>query len=243
MQYETKTRSIFKAISWRTWATITTAVIVFIFTGEFALAITVGFLEVFAKMGLYFIHERLWQKIRYGKKEIPAFVLWFTGLPASGKKALADAVYQQLKEDGLRVDRLDSLDVRPLFPETGFAPVDVNRHVKRAGHLCSMLEKNGIIVVASFVSPYRESRNFARQQAVNFVEVYMRSTVEACEKRDEKGHYQKARSGEYRHFPGIDIEYEEPVDPEVVIDVDSISPDDACKKIIMYLKRNFINGK
>jgi len=92
MQYETKNRSILKAISWRTWATMTTAVIVFIFTGQFALALTIGLLEVIAKMVLYFFHERLWQKISYGKKEIPSFVLWFTGLPASGKKALATTV-------------------------------------------------------------------------------------------------------------------------------------------------------
>jgi len=243
MQYETHTRSIFKAISWRTWATITTAIIVFIFTGEFTLAITVGLLEVFAKMGLYFLHERLWQKIRYGKKEIPSFVLWFTGLPASGKKAMADAVFRQLKKDGLKVERLDSLDVRPLFPETGFAPADVNRHVKRSGHLCAMLEKNGIIVVASFVSPYRASREFARSLSTNFVEIYMKSTVEACEKRDVKGHYAKARRGEYSDFPGIDIDYEEPTQPELVIDVDHVSTDDAAKIITGYLRKNIINGR
>ncbi len=112
---------------------MTTAVIVFIFTGEFALALTIGFLEVIAKMGLYFLHERLWQNISYGKKEVSAFVLWFTGLPASSKKALANAVYQQLLQEKLKVERLDALDVRPLFPETGFSPEKVNRHVKRSG--------------------------------------------------------------------------------------------------------------
>ena len=96
MQYETKRRSIIKAISWRTWATVTTAVLVFVFTGKFALAITIGLLEVFAKMFLYFVHERFWQRVRYGKKEVPAFVLWFTGLPASGKKELAERVYRYL---------------------------------------------------------------------------------------------------------------------------------------------------
>lgn len=219
---------------------MTTAIIVFIFTGEFALAITVGFLEVFAKMALYFFHERLWQKISFGKKEIPSFVLWFTGLPASGKKALADAVYQQLVQNKLKVERLDSLDVRPLFPETGFSLEEVNRHVKRAGHLCAMLEKNGIIVIASFVSPYRISRDFARERAVNFVEVYMQTTVEECEKRDDKGHYTKARAGEYHYFPGIDIEYEVPVKPEIVIDVDHSLPDEMAEKIIHYLQANFI---
>jgi len=240
MQYETKKRSILKAISWRTVATITTAVLVFIFTGQFALALTIGFLEVFAKMGLYFFHERLWQKINFGKKEIPSFVLWFTGLPASGKKALADVVYQQLQQDKLRVERLDSLDVRPLFPETGFSPEEVNRHVKRAGHLCAMLEKNGIIVVASFVSPYRQSRVFARERAANFIEVYMKTTVAACEQRDTKGHYAKARNGEYQNFPGVDVDYEEPVNPEIVIDVDNLTLEESAEHILHYLRKKII---
>lgn len=242
MQYETKKRSVLKAISWRTWATITTAVIVFIFTGEFALAITVGLLEVFAKMGLYFFHERLWHKIRYGKKEIPSFVLWFTGLPASGKKAVADKVYQELLKNNLKVERLDGLDVRPLFPETGFTPPEVNRHVKRAGHLCSMLEKNGVIVVASFVSPYAESRRFARSVARNFVEVYMQSTVEACEQRDEKGHYAMARRGEYQNFPGVDVDYDVPEQAEITVAVDELSVDECAAKIIGYLKKKFLNN-
>lgn len=240
MQYETKKRSVLKAISWRTLATLTTAVLVFLFTGKFAMAITIGFLEVFAKMGLYFFHERLWHKISFGKKEVPSFVLWFTGLPASGKKALADAVYEQLKKDKLKVERLDSLDVRPLFPETGFAPVDVNRHVKRAGHLCSMLEKNGIIVVASFVSPYRESRDFARKLASNFVEVYMDTTVEVCEQRDDKGHYAKARAGEYTYFPGVDVDYEQPGNAEIAIPVDSQNVEQSARQIVTYLKKNII---
>jgi adenylylsulfate kinase len=240
MQFETKRRSILKALSWRTLATITTAIIVFVFTGEIGLAITVGFLEVFAKMGLYFSHERLWQKIHYGKKEIPSFVLWFTGLPASGKKVVADRVFQELKNQKLKVERIDSNDVRPLFPETGFTPPEVNRHVKRAGHLCAMLEKNGVIVVASFVSPYLSSREFARQQAKIFVEVYMQSTPEACEKRDEKGHYQKARQGEFANFPGVDIAYEESPNPELVIDVDNVSIEQAVYQIVGYLKRHVI---
>ena len=240
MQYETKKRSILKAISWRTWATMTTAVLVFIFTGRFALAVTIGLLEVIAKMVLYFFHERLWQRIGYGKKEIPAFVLWFTGLPASGKKELANRVYQQLKDDKLKVERLDSLDVRPLFPETGFTPDEVNRHVKRSGHLCSMLEKNGVIVVASFVSPYAKSRQFARGVANNFVEVYMKTTVEACEQRDEKGHYAKARSGEYKDFPGIDVSYDVPDNPEITIDVDETSLDDAVDQVVGYLRMKFL---
>ena len=242
MQYETKKRSVLKALSWRTWATITTAIIVFIFTGELGLAVTVGFLEVFAKMGLYFFHERLWQKISFGKKEVPSFVLWFTGLPASGKKAVADQVYQELKKEKFKVERLDSHDVRPLFPETGFTSSEVNRHVKRAGHLCSMLEKNGVIVVASFVSPYGESRKFARDVSKNFVEVYMESSVEACEQRDPKGHYAKARSGEYKNFPGVDAQYDVPEHAEITIEIDKCTVDEAVLQIVNYLRKNFLNN-
>lgn len=243
MQYETKRRSILKAFSWRTLATLTTAVIVYTFTGRFTLAITVGCLEVFAKMGLYFVHERLWHRVRYGRKEIPSFVLWFTGLPASGKKAIGDAVYHRLQELGLRVDRLDSRDVRPLFPETGFSPEEVDVHIKRAGHLVAMLEKNGVIVVASFVSPYRSGRRFARQLAANFVEVYLRSTVAACERRDTQGHYAKARRGEYAYFPGVHIDYEEPQRPEITIDVDSVTTERAVRQIVDYLKKEVMSGK
>jgi adenylylsulfate kinase len=243
MQFETKRRSILKAVSWRTWATITTAAIVFLFTGRLTLAVTVGCLEVIAKMGLYFFHERLWHRISYGKKEIPAFVVWITGLPASGKKAIADGVYRQLQQDKLRVERLDSRDVRPLFPETGFSPEEVDNHIRRAGHLVAMLEKNSVIVVASFVAPYRSSRRFARHVANNFIEVYLKTTPEACESRDTQGYYAKARRGEYKYFPGVDMAYEEPQNPEITIDVDNISVDEATRQIVNYLKKHVVSGK
>jgi adenylylsulfate kinase len=243
MQYETHKRSILKSISYRTWGTLTTALIVFVFTGKFALAMTVGLLEVFAKMGLYVLHERLWQKIRYGRQEIPSFVLWFTGLPASGKKAIAQQVFEKLKQMDLKVERIDGRDVRPLFPETGFSPPEVNRHIRRSGHLCAMLEKNGVIVVASFVSPFRESREFARQQAKRFVEIYLKTTVESCAARDKMGHYAKARAGEYQFFPGVHVEYEEPLAAEIVLEVDLLSVEAAVDQIVAYVRKQLINGR
>lgn len=242
MQYETKKRSLLKAFSWRTCATLTTAIIVFVFTGEFVLAVAVGFIEVFAKMALYFVHERLWQKISFGRKEVPSFVLWFTGLPASGKKSIADRVYNKLVKEKLKVERLDSRDVRPLFPETGFTPIEVDRHVKRAGHLCAMLEKNGVIVVASFVSPYRESRAFAKNVSKHFIEVYLDTTPEACAKRDTKGHYAKAQRGEFKNFPGVDVDYQIPHDPALSLNIDVLSHDQAVDQIIKYLKQYVLSG-
>ena len=129
--------------------------VVFCFTGEVALAITVGFFEVFAKMALYFFHERIWQKVSYGKVEIPSFVLWFTGLPASGKKAVANRVYERLAEEKLKVERLDALDVRPLFPETGFSKEEVDSHIRRVGQRRTALM---IVARATSVLPAKSSR-------------------------------------------------------------------------------------
>jgi adenylylsulfate kinase len=216
---------------------------VLIFTGRLTLAVTVGCLEVIAKMILYFVHERFWDRIRYGKEETPAFILWFTGLHASGKRELAGRVYGELVKAGLKVERIDSRDVRPLFPETGFSPEEVNLHIKRSGHLAAMLEKNGVIVVASFLSPYRESREFIREVAGNFIEVYMNTTSEDCARRDPKGNYHKARAGEFKYFPGVDVAYEAPANPEITIDVEGTSTEEAARQILGYLKKNILNGK
>ena len=242
MQYETKSRSIAKAFSWRTLATLTTTGIVFAFTGRLAMAMSVGFIEVFAKMGLYFFHERAWQKIGYGKKEIPAFVVWFTGLPASGKTTLADEVFRDLKQRKLKVERLDSKDVRPLFPEISFSEKDVNRHIKRVGHLAAMLEKNGVIVIASFVSPYAKSRSFVKKTCRQYIEVYLKATPEACAMRDPRGNYAKAKKGELQNFPGINASYDEPSEPHITIELDKLEPEEAKNKVVNYLNKRFLNG-
>ena len=106
-----------------------------------------------------------------------------------------------------------------------------------------MLEKNGVIVVASFVSPYRESRDFVRSMAGNFVEVYLKTTPEACEKRDTKGRYERARQGIYTMFPGIEVPYEESARPEITVEVDSLSQEEAVRQIVDYLKKNVLCGK
>ncbi|MBN1320001.1 MAG: adenylyl-sulfate kinase [Thermoleophilia bacterium] len=224
-----------KTISWRFWATVTTALIVLLFTRRYTLALTVGSVEVVLKLVLYFVHERAWSRVKYGKREVPAFVLWFTGLPASGKTTAAATVCSELAKRGLKVEHLDSHDVRALFPETGFTREEVDGHVKRVGHLASMLEKQGVIVVASFVSPYRESRAFARELCSNFVEVYLDSTPEASAQRDTKGMYTRARAGEIEHFPGVNGPYEEPVDPEIRVAVDGLSPEEVVDSVLRQL--------
>jgi len=230
-------RSVAKAISWRFLATMTTMTIVFVVTGKLDLTLIVGVLDVVLKMILYFYHERIWNRIHWGKKQLKPFVLWFTGLSGSGKSTLAEAVSKELLKKNMNFEELDGDVLRDVFPKTGFSKEDRNMHIRRAGFLAGMLEKRGVSVVSSFISPYREARQFVRENTRHFVEVYVNAPLEVCEKRDPKGLYKKVRSGEIKQFTGIDDPYEVPENPELRIDTDQHSVDVCTLKVISYLKK------
>jgi len=235
---ETRLRSIIKTISWRILATLTTFLIVLIFTKKLYLALAVGGVEVVAKTVIYFFHERIWNKIHFGKVQLKPFVLWFTGLPSSGKSTLADFVAERLKKIGLKVERLDGDKVRQIFPQTGFSREERNAHIRRIGYLCSILEKNGICPLASFVSPYREARDFVRNITSNFIEVYVATPLEVCERRDIKGLYKKARSGEINQFTGVNDPYEAPLNPNITINTEKTSVEESARIVLNYLRNN-----
>lgn len=239
MYKDTNLRTILKTISWRITATTTTVIIVYIFTGQIDTAIEVGLMEMVAKMLIYYFHERGWDKLKFGKKEIPSFVVWITGIPLSGKTTIGDLIADELKKDKRKHHRLDSHTVRALFPETGFEKNAVQRHIKRVGHLASILEKNGIVVIASFVSPYRESRQFVRGICSNFVEVHLKVDPDDVEKYDRDGFYQKARAGKYINVPGISSVFEVSENPELTFDMKKNSLDEVAKIIIKYLHANY----
>ncbi|MCK4778401.1 MAG: adenylyl-sulfate kinase, partial [Actinomycetia bacterium] len=201
------------------------------------IAIMVGGLEAFLKLLFYFFHERAWNKFKFGKKEITPFVLWFTGLPYSGKTTIADEVYESLKERNLKVERLDSKNIREIFKELGFTREEVNFHIKRVGHLASILERNGIIVIASFVSPYVESRKFIQNLSKNYVEVYMKAPLGISKQRHEERMEKSPLEGEGKSFPEEVFNlYEEPASSDIVLDTkeDGI---DVCRDKVL----NFIN--
>jgi len=228
---ESNGRSIVKTISWRLLATLTTAAIVYAFTGKLNVALAVGGIEVLLKLVLYYFHERTWNKISYGKKEIIPKVIWLTGLSGSGKSTIAEGLYKKIQSRGLKVEYLDGDRVRNIFPKTGFSKEERDRHVKRIGFLASMLEKNGVIVVAAFISPYEESRKFVRDLCNNFIEVHVSTPLEECKRRDIKGLYARAEKGEIKNFTGIDDPYEVPLQPELRIDTTNITVDEAVNKI------------
>ena len=238
MYKETNLRSITKGITWRVVATSTTMGIVYIFFGNLKLAVATGLLETVAKVVLYWGHEKAWQKIRWGRKRIDPFNLWFTGLPLSGKSTIADRVYEELKKLDIPLERIDSKDIRDLIPDVGFSREDRNRHMKRVGHLVRTLQNNSVSTICSFVSPYRESRKVIREMVKNNIVVYVKADIETCKKRDYKGVYAKAMKGELQNFSGVNDVYEEPRHAEIVIDTDKLSIDEAVETIVKYIKRN-----
>lgn len=240
MYRDTNKRSVLKGVSWRFFATSTTVVIVYIFFGRLDLAIAAGIMETFAKVALYWAHERIWLKIRWGRKKIEPFNLWFTGLPLSGKSTIADAVFEELAKLDIPLERLDSKDIRDVIPDVGFSREDRNRHMHRIGHLIKTLQNNSVSTVASFVSPYKESRKAIREMVKNNIVVYVKADIETCKARDYKGVYKRALQGELQNFTGVNDIYEEPQHAEIVIDTDKTSAEEATQEIVKYIKKNYV---
>jgi adenylyl-sulfate kinase len=168
--------------------------------------------------------------------EHQGFTVWFTGLPCCGKTTVADRVAVMLREKGYRVERLDGDVVREgLTDDLGFSRKDRDENIRRVAFVAKMLSRNNVIVLATFVSPYRQARRDARSQIGRFVEVYVRCPVEICMKRDVKGMYKKARDGKITHFTGVDDPYEEPEHPELILDTDKESLDESVEKVIQLL--------
>jgi adenylylsulfate kinase len=240
MHKDTNRRSIAKGISWRIFATLATIVIVYLLFGKLDLAIAAGAIEVIAKIILYWAHERLWVNVRWGRKRIEPFNLWFTGLPMSGKTTIADKVYKELQKLDIPLERLDSKDIRELIPDIGYSREERNQHIKRIGHLIATLQNNAISTVASFVSPYRESRKAIHDMVKNNVVIYIKADIETCIERDRKGTYEKALKGELKNFTGINDIYEEPQNADIIIDTDVMSIDEASENIVKYVKKRYI---
>ncbi len=237
MYKETNLRSVLKTVSWRFLATLTTFSLVWIFTGQIDTALAVGGLEVIIKMIIYFFHERGWNRIKWGRKHIEPFVVWITGLSGSGKTEVAKIVARDLRSRNFNTDHLDGETIRDIFPRTGFSRNEVNRHIERVGLLASRLEKNGVFVVASFISPFGESREFVRSLCGNFIEIHLSTPLEYCEKIDYNNLYSRARRGEVKNLAGVDVEYEDPQSPDLVLDVSELGIEKAAERVNGYLRK------
>jgi adenylylsulfate kinase len=171
------------------------------------------------------------------EEKLKPTVLWFTGLSGSGKSTISEKVYARLKDEGYKVEHLDGDAVREVFPSTGFSKEERDNHVKKVGFIASLLQKHGVFVVASFISPYQDARDFVRNRCQDFTEVFVSTPLEVCEARDVKGLYEKARKGEIDNFTGISDPYEEPKNPEIDIDTTDITPEEGVQQVFDYLKK------
>jgi len=170
-------------------------------------------------------------------KKHQGFTIWFTGLPCCGKTTIANQVAVILKQRNYLVEQLDGDIIRQNFSsDLSFSKKDRDENIKRATFLAKMLSRNNIVVLASFVSPYRKQRRRARKEIKNFVEVYVRCPVKICMKRDVKGMYKKALDGKIQHFTGVDDPYEEPENPELIVDTDIESVQESVEKVLQKIE-------
>ena len=169
-------------------------------------------------------------------QEQTGFTLWFTGLPCSGKSVVADRVATALKERGLRVERLDGDIVRQdLTRDLGFSKKDRDENIRRVTFVAKLLSRNGVGVLTSFISPYREMRDRARGEVTNFIEIYAKCPVDVCVERDVKGMYKKAMRGEIKEFTGVSDPYEEPLNPELVLETDKETIEESVARVMAKL--------
>ena len=168
------------------------------------------------------------------------FVLWMTGLPASGKSTIAAEVRHRLETKyGRYVELLDGDEVRKgLSSDLGLSREDREEHARRVSYLAKVLARNGVISIVALISPYRSSRQRARELIGDrdFVEVYIKASLAACERRDPKGLYARARRGEITNMTGIQDPYEPPLSPDIAIDTETGTPEESAEALIRALK-------
>ena len=165
------------------------------------------------------------------------FTLWFTGLPCSGKSVLADSVADDLRKRGMKVERLDGDIVRKsLTRDLGFSEEDRNMNIERVTFVAKLLTRNGVAVLASFVSPYNKIRDYSRVEIGDYILVYVKCSLQECENRDVKGMYAKARAGEIKDFTGIDHPFEEPSNPDIIVETDKQEVDESREIILKVLE-------
>ena len=166
------------------------------------------------------------------------FTLWFTGLSGAGKTTVAHIVERALRERGLNVEVLDGDMVRThLSKGLGFSREDRDTNIRRIGFVANLLTRNGVAVIVAAISPYRAIRDEARAEIKRFAEVFVKCPLEECARRDVKGLYKKAMAGEIPAFTGVSDPYEEPLDPELVLDTTKEGPEESARRVIATLER------
>jgi len=182
-------------------------------------------------------------RIRH-KRQQP-YVVWFTGLSGSGKSTLADILEKELFRLGFHTYLLDGDNMRNgINADLTFSSEDRSENIRRVAEISKLFLDAGLIILASFISPFREDREKAKAiiGADKFVEIYVSTSLEVCESRDVKGLYEKARAGKIQNFTGVSSPYESPTYPDIEIDTNQLSTEKAVKKILELLIKRFVKS-
>lgn len=193
------------------------------------------------KNNLYWHESSVTVEDRRNLNRYKSCIMWFTGLSAAGKSTLANTLAKELHGMHIHGYVLDGDNVRHgLNKDLGFSPEDRMENIRRIGEVAKLFVDAGMIALTAFISPYRQDRQQVRNlvNTDEFIEIYVKCAIDVCERRDPKGIYKKARSGEIKQFTGISAPYEEPENAEVVIDTAELSIEESIQKILDYLKQN-----
>ena len=177
---------------------------------------------------------------RLAKNKHNSFLLWFTGLSGSGKSTIANVVEQKLFQKDIKTYSLDGDNIRKgINNDLSFSPEDRTENIRRIAEVANLMIDAGLVVLAAFVSPYKKDRNNIRSivKDVNFVEIYINTSLEECERRDVKGLYKKARAGEIKNMTGISAPYEAPENPNIEIKTEEQSIDNAANIIVEFVQQ------
>jgi len=165
------------------------------------------------------------------------FTIWFTGLSGAGKSTLSEAIERHLRAIGRNVEILDGDVVRThLSKGLGFSREDRDTNIKRIAFVCNLLTRNGVICISAAIAPYREAREWARQEIGNFVEIYVKCPIDVCRQRDVKGLYKLVDEGKIKNFTGVDDPYEEPEHPELVVETSNETIEESVDRIFARLQ-------
>lgn len=170
------------------------------------------------------------------KKKEHGFVMWFTGLPCSGKSTLAKLISDRLASLNIEAQVLDGDVIRSkLTSDLGYSEHDRNENIKRIGYVAKLLTENGINTIVATISPYSQARSNVRKELSKFIEIYVRCDIDICAKRDVKGLYKKAYAGEIMNFTGVSDPYEPPENPEITLDTGMESEAQSVAKVLDFL--------
>ncbi|NRF95276.1 adenylyl-sulfate kinase [Paenibacillus frigoriresistens] len=163
--------------------------------------------------------------------------VWFTGLSGAGKTTVCRQLENQLQDSDLKLELLDGDEIRRHFSSNvGFSKEDRMTHIQRMAYICKLLNRNDVLVLASFITPYKEMRDYLRTEIGSFHEVYVKCPLDECIQRDVKGLYAKALNGEIKQFTGISDPYEEPESPDLIIETDKETVKESAMRVIAFLK-------